>query len=300
MQKNGAGLHTASSCYWDNQTDGSCTIKWENKTMHVIVTNKQQKESMKTDSAPAADEKQPPAAALSDRLSLGGGGGGGLRFIYPVLHTSLLALICTLQESINPNRLGLSVGSGIPKGSYYSLAAVLFDWLAHMTLAGQSWSLAANLTLGRCFVLESAVYACVLATVIDVDHFLAAGSLNPWRVINCSNCPRGVLHNSLLLLVIVGLFLAYERGHQRYRGKPPAVPGLAWLTLVAWGSHQLRDARRRGLLLWPLQSTQPLGFHAFLLSILGLAWSVRLLLAWLRYDVRSITIRPPPEELQLV
>lgn len=22
MQKNGAGLHTASSCYWDNATDG--------------------------------------------------------------------------------------------------------------------------------------------------------------------------------------------------------------------------------------------------------------------------------------
>lgn len=27
MQKNGAGLHTASSCYWDNTTDGSCTVR---------------------------------------------------------------------------------------------------------------------------------------------------------------------------------------------------------------------------------------------------------------------------------
>ena len=25
MQKNGAGLHTASSCYWDNSTDGEET-----------------------------------------------------------------------------------------------------------------------------------------------------------------------------------------------------------------------------------------------------------------------------------
>ena len=24
LQKNGAGLHTASSCYWDNSTDGEC------------------------------------------------------------------------------------------------------------------------------------------------------------------------------------------------------------------------------------------------------------------------------------
>eukprot|EP00050_Salpingoeca_kvevrii_P005993 m.286859 g.286859 ORF g.286859 m.286859 type:complete len:125 (-) comp11657_c0_seq1:189-563(-) len=38
MQKNGAGLHTASSCYWDNSTDGSCTVRWENKTMYVIVS----------------------------------------------------------------------------------------------------------------------------------------------------------------------------------------------------------------------------------------------------------------------
>ncbi|XP_050429108.1 dynein light chain Tctex-type 1 [Adelges cooleyi] len=38
MQKNGAGFHSASSCYWDNITDGSCTVRWENKTMYVIVS----------------------------------------------------------------------------------------------------------------------------------------------------------------------------------------------------------------------------------------------------------------------
>lgn len=29
MQKNGAGLHTASSCYWDNTTDGMWTSREE-------------------------------------------------------------------------------------------------------------------------------------------------------------------------------------------------------------------------------------------------------------------------------
>uniref|UniRef100_A0A0A9WVY5 Dynein light chain Tctex-type 1 n=1 Tax=Lygus hesperus TaxID=30085 RepID=A0A0A9WVY5_LYGHE len=38
MQKTGAGLHSASSCYWDNTTDGSCTVRWENKTMYCIVS----------------------------------------------------------------------------------------------------------------------------------------------------------------------------------------------------------------------------------------------------------------------
>lgn len=38
MQKIGAGLHTASSCYWDSATDGTCTVRWENKTMYCIVS----------------------------------------------------------------------------------------------------------------------------------------------------------------------------------------------------------------------------------------------------------------------
>lgn len=38
MQKNGAGLHTAASCFWDNATDGSRTVRWENKTMYCICS----------------------------------------------------------------------------------------------------------------------------------------------------------------------------------------------------------------------------------------------------------------------
>ena len=38
MQRNGAGLHTSSSCFWDNTTDGSCTVRWDNKTMYCITS----------------------------------------------------------------------------------------------------------------------------------------------------------------------------------------------------------------------------------------------------------------------
>ena len=38
MQRNGAGLHTATSCFWDNSTDGSATLRWENKSMYCLVT----------------------------------------------------------------------------------------------------------------------------------------------------------------------------------------------------------------------------------------------------------------------
>ncbi|XP_065129412.1 dynein light chain Tctex-type 1 isoform X1 [Paramisgurnus dabryanus] len=38
VQKNGAGLQSASSCFWDNTTDGSCTVRWENKSIYCIVS----------------------------------------------------------------------------------------------------------------------------------------------------------------------------------------------------------------------------------------------------------------------
>lgn len=38
LQKTGAGLHTAASCFWDNATDGSRTVRWENKTMYCICS----------------------------------------------------------------------------------------------------------------------------------------------------------------------------------------------------------------------------------------------------------------------
>eukprot|EP00158_Paraphelidium_tribonemae_P000578 Partr_v1_DN22876_c0_g1_i1_m77415 putative Dynein light chain len=37
MQKNGAGLHSASSCYWDHSTDENISYKFDSKTMYAIV-----------------------------------------------------------------------------------------------------------------------------------------------------------------------------------------------------------------------------------------------------------------------
>jgi dynein light chain Tctex-type 1 len=37
MQKANAGLHISSTCFWDCNTDGSLTVKWENDTMYCIV-----------------------------------------------------------------------------------------------------------------------------------------------------------------------------------------------------------------------------------------------------------------------
>ncbi|PNI27563.1 DYNLT3 isoform 2 [Pan troglodytes] len=37
VQKSAYGFHTASSCFWDTTSDGTCTVRWENRTMNCGV-----------------------------------------------------------------------------------------------------------------------------------------------------------------------------------------------------------------------------------------------------------------------
>jgi dynein light chain Tctex-type 1 len=36
MQKTGAGLHLSASTFWDQTTDASTTVRWENTTPYAI------------------------------------------------------------------------------------------------------------------------------------------------------------------------------------------------------------------------------------------------------------------------
>ncbi|GMI50374.1 hypothetical protein ScalyP_jg3215 [Parmales sp. scaly parma] len=38
MQKNGGGMVSSGSTYWDTVKDGVCKVTWENSTMHCLVT----------------------------------------------------------------------------------------------------------------------------------------------------------------------------------------------------------------------------------------------------------------------
>jgi hypothetical protein len=37
MQKADCGLNISGSCYWDNDTDGTVTVKWDSQTLTCIV-----------------------------------------------------------------------------------------------------------------------------------------------------------------------------------------------------------------------------------------------------------------------
>ena len=37
QQKTGAGLHITTASHWDINTDGACTVKWDNDYIHCVV-----------------------------------------------------------------------------------------------------------------------------------------------------------------------------------------------------------------------------------------------------------------------
>ena len=97
---------------------------------------------------------------------------------------------------------------------------------------------------------------CGLASVaLDGDHFLAAGSLRLSAALSLPGRPFG---HSLLFVLAASAAL-------RAGGSACGLPPWAWaVCAVAWCSHLLRDALRRGLWLWPLPHTQPLPMLLYL------------------------------------
>eukprot|EP01053_Blabericola_migrator_P005077 Blabericola_migrator_1__5076@NODE_2629_length_2514_cov_84_416428_g1649_i0_p4_GENE_NODE_2629_length_2514_cov_84_416428_g1649_i0NODE_2629_length_2514_cov_84_416428_g1649_i0_p4_ORF_typecomplete_len115_score15_92Tctex1/PF03645_13/1_3e24NARP1/PF12569_8/0_039_NODE_2629_length_2514_cov_84_416428_g1649_i06771021 len=38
LEKKNGGFHLFSTCYWDQDCDGTITVRWDNPTMHCVVS----------------------------------------------------------------------------------------------------------------------------------------------------------------------------------------------------------------------------------------------------------------------
>ncbi len=107
--------------------------------------------------------------------------------------------------------------------------------------------------------LTTAMVCAALSTALDADHLAAAGSLSLTRALSLSSRPWG--HS--VPFALAGVLLAHALGR---RG---VLPHAAVLVACAWGTHQLRDAVRRGLWCPPLGSTPTLPYALYLALIGG-------------------------------
>lgn len=107
-----------------------------------------------------------------------------------------------------------------------------------------------------------AVICMIISSAIDLDHFIAAKSFRLSDATNLSSRP--FLHNSLIpLIIIIALLICHFTSQNDY-----VIMILTVLT-IAFSTHHIRDANRRGLLFAPFFQTPPIPYLVYIgLSVL--------------------------------
>ncbi|XP_041460403.1 transmembrane protein 267-like [Lytechinus variegatus] len=154
-----------------------------------------------------------------------------------------------------------------PRPSYWYRALV--DNGTHGLVGLLSWAIVINPTLlpfGALLENEflwEIILCGILSSLVDLDHFAAAGTLNLQKTLSLQSRPP--LHAATLIPVFCVLLLLVVR-----LLKLPRLHHLPLILFVAWFSHLTRDATRRGFWLWPWNSMSRLPYlsYIFLVAVL--------------------------------
>ncbi|KAM3955043.1 transmembrane protein 267-like [Aphomia sociella] len=106
-------------------------------------------------------------------------------------------------------------------------------------------------------------FCTFMSSFIDVDHIFVARSLQWKDMTNLKQ--RGIFHCTTFWLIITTFLLSYS-----YIYKKNNIHVLSWMLIVAFTSHHIRDANRRGLWIYPFGHTRPFHklFYTALVSVL--------------------------------
>ncbi|XP_013196398.2 transmembrane protein 267 [Amyelois transitella] len=106
-------------------------------------------------------------------------------------------------------------------------------------------------------------FCTLLSSFIDVDHVFVAKSIY-WKDLT-NNKYRGIFHCTTFWLIITSILLTYS-----YIYKKINIYMLTWMIILAYTSHHIRDANRRGLWVYPFGHTPPFSksLYIFLVAIL--------------------------------
>ncbi|KAH7487887.1 Transmembrane protein 267 [Phytophthora ramorum] len=155
----------------------------------------------------------------------------------------------------------------------YKILRHLVDSAAHGSVAFCCWGIfllqiekyseSGGSTLSSLGVLKKCFFNGVTASLLDIDHFLAAGALSLAGATHLQGRPFG---HAVTFIIVVALLVSRcsrrcQARKRRYR---------VCFLVIAWFSHQLRDGMRRGLWFWPLGSTPPINYFLYLAMEEGL------------------------------
>ncbi|XP_060085726.1 transmembrane protein 267-like [Ylistrum balloti] len=152
---------------------------------------------------------------------------------------------------------------------------IFLDSVTHGLVGFFSWAIVIELRPLTSGHFIGALIQCIvcmgLSMVVDVDHVLAAGTLNLQDLISLPNRPH--FHATTIIIPIaVILWTLSDVYKDSYFGV------LCPLFIIAWLSHHIRDATRRGLWLPPFGSTPPLSQALYILMLMILPIFMRMFL----------------------
>ncbi|KAE8898317.1 hypothetical protein PF005_g3220 [Phytophthora fragariae] len=155
----------------------------------------------------------------------------------------------------------------------YKLLRHLVDSTAHGSVAFCCWSIfqlqtekyseSGVSTFSSLGMLKKCFFNGITASLLDVDHFIAAGALTLAGATHLNGRPFG---HAVTFIIVVALLVSrcsrrVQARKRRYR---------VCFIVVAWFSHQLRDGMRLGLWFWPLGSTPPVNYFLYVAMEEGL------------------------------
>ncbi|XP_058788555.1 transmembrane protein 267 [Phymastichus coffea] len=192
-------------------------------------------------------------------------------FFLRIFLTILIAFVSILGD------MGLQNGKS-------EIVRAVCDNLTHASVGGLTWTLV--LLLSKKYVvnnMSSVVICFFMSSFIDIDHFISAGSwdindathLNHRPFLHCSTIP-------VTLWIIMNLISNTLN--------MPNLITYAWMMLVSFMSHHVRDGNRRGLWFWPFGSTQPIPYYLYLSICMAIPYLVQWIMAWqLSRDIETLS-----------
>lgn len=116
-------------------------------------------------------------------------------------------------------------------------------------------------------------FCALIAMMIDIDHFIQAGSFSLEDALALNQRP--FLHNSTLplILYIIVMFVSCT-----VMGNPGVIKTYTNVIFVAFASHHLRDASRRGLWFQPWIQALPIAYPVYIFANILLCLLIKIAL----------------------
>ncbi|XP_014219507.1 transmembrane protein 267 [Copidosoma floridanum] len=183
------------------------------------------------------------------------------RFVLQAFLTSLIGFVSYTGD------VGLQNGKT-------EIVRALSDNLTHATVGGITWALVIIISKKSAFeYLRSIIICFLMSSLIDVDHFIAAESMDINDATHLKYRP--FLHCTTIPIVLWAVMNVIAK-----LTSSTNLIICSWMIFGSFLSHHIRDGNRRGLWFWPFGSTRPIPYYMYISVSMALPYCMQWIMDW--------------------